>query len=352
MASPTEPRGTIPADLIDLGRLSDWMAGERLGRAPVEDPVLMSGGTQNVLVSFAHAGRRYVLRRPPRHKRSGSDEAMRREARVLAALSGTAIPHPRLVAACPDASVVGAAFYLMEPVDGFNPTVEIPPGYRSSLPWQHRLGLEMAIGIAELSHVDLCRAGLDDLSRAGDWVGRQVSRWRAQLDSYAELPGYQPGQLPAVDAIGAWLDRHRPAGWQRGLVHGDFHLANVMFSHRSPRLAAIVDWELVAAGDPLLDLGHLLATWPGPGVPAVTPVPLPGLPSSDDLVTAYAERSGRDLRDLPWYRVLACYRLAIILEGTHARAGAGQAPAATGDMLHGAAGRLLRRAAGEIRGAG
>jgi aminoglycoside phosphotransferase (APT) family kinase protein len=105
-----------------------------------------------------------------------------------------------------------------------------------------------------------------------------------------------------------------------------------------------VDWELSSLGDPLLDLGHLLVTWPGPDIAQSAVEPLPGLPPATELVSAYAQRSGRDLRDLPWFRVLAAYRLAIILEGSYARACAGQAPASVGDMLHGAAIRLLARA--------
>jgi aminoglycoside phosphotransferase (APT) family kinase protein len=45
-------------------------------------------------------------------------------------------------------------------------------------------------------------------------------------------------------------------------VHGDFHFANVLMAPAGDRLAAVVDWELATVADPMLDLGHLLATWP------------------------------------------------------------------------------------------
>ena len=96
-------------------------------------------------------------------------------------------------------------------------------------------------------------------------------------------------------------------------------------------------WELSTIGDPLLDLGWLLATWPSPEGPTPGSIglrPWDGFPTADELVQRYAERTTRDLSAIEWYGVLACYKLGIILEGTHARACAGKAPKATGDLLH------------------
>jgi aminoglycoside phosphotransferase (APT) family kinase protein len=99
-------------------------------------------------------------------------------------------------------------------------------------------------------------------------------------------------------------------------------------------LAAVVDWELATIGDPLLDLGHLLATWPTSGSGVAAGLGSLALPSPEDVVAQYAMGSSRELSDVGWYHVLACYRLGIILEGTNARADAGQAPREIGDLLH------------------
>jgi aminoglycoside phosphotransferase (APT) family kinase protein len=112
----------------------------------------------------------------------------------------------------------------------------------------------------------------------------------------------------------------------------------------------MVDWELATIGDPLLDLGHLLATWPGPGSPMA--VPGAGLPSRDEVIARYGAGSDRPLDDVDWYQVLACYRLGIILEGTHARAAAGQAPKEVGDLLHAHTVSLFAQAHALIGGAG
>ena len=131
-------------------------------------------------------------------------------------------------------------------------------------------------------------------------------------------------------------------------MHGDYHLANVLYRYDGPALAAIVDWEMCTIGDPLLDLGWLLATWPDPQEPAATVgaglAAAGGLPSPDEIVARYAEGSARDLSAIRWYGVLACFKLGIVLEGTHARAFAGKAPKPVGDMLHASTLGLFRRA--------
>ena len=194
---------------VDLSVLARWMDLRALGEGPLLDPTLIAGGTQNVLMRFTRAGRAYVLRRPPVHKRANSDETMRREARALAALAGTAVPHPALIAAEPDGEVLGAAFYLMEPVDGFNATLGLPSPFDADLGWQREMGLSMADAIAALAAVDHVAVGLGDLGRFEGWADRQVGRWRKQLDSYSELAGYPGPQIPGVDEVGDWLARQR-----------------------------------------------------------------------------------------------------------------------------------------------
>lgn len=338
----------MPADIpdvpgVDLAVLRRWMDSHGLGDGELERPELIAGGTQNVLLRFSRGGRQYVLRRPPLHKRANSDETMRREARALAALAGTEVPHPGLIAAEPDPEVLGASFYLMEPIDGFNATLGLPEPYATDRSWQHEMGLSMADAIAALSRVDHVAVGLGDLGRFEGWAERQVGRWRRQLDGYSELAGYDGPDLPGVDRVGQWLDAHLPSGARAGIMHGDFHFANVLMRRDRPALAAVVDWELVTIGDPLLDLGHLLATWPTASGPGVT-LDASGLPSPDEVVARYAAGSGRALDELPWYRVLACYRLGLILEGTHARACAGLAPKEIGDQLHAHTVALLEQA--------
>jgi aminoglycoside phosphotransferase (APT) family kinase protein len=333
---------------VDLVALAGWMDAHGLGSGPITDTELLVGGTQNILLRFTRTGRSYVLRRPPVHKRANSDETMRREARVLAALAGSDVPHPGLIAACVDEDVLGAAFYLMEPVDGVNPSEEMPERLAHDTDWQMRLGLAVVDGVAALGRVDLDARGLSDFGRAAGWLERQVPRWRKQLDSYAALANYPGPAIPYLDEVGEWLQKHRPARCHLGLLHGDVHFANVLIRRDAPELVAFVDWELATVGDPLLDLGHMIATWPGRPA-TVARIELPGLPAQDTVIERYTQQSGRDTSDIDWFIVLACYRLGIILEGSYARMHAGQATREVGERL-GAAARALFGQAHEITG--
>jgi len=339
-------------DLVDIAALRLWMDDQGLSGDAVTEVRALAGGTQNLLMRFRRGERDYVLRRGPRHLRRASNEVMRREARVLQALAGSAVPHPAFVAGPgePETGVAGeAVFYLMAPVDGFNPTAGLPALHAADAGIRHRMGLEVADAIARLGQVDHVAVGLADFGKPDGFLERQVPRWLAELDGYATLDGYPGPDIPGLDEVAIWLDANRPATWRPGVMHGDYHLSNVMIAPDGPEVAAIVDWEMCTIGDPLLDLGLLLATWPiGPRSGDVAGSPddslasvvtgalgtAGGLPTPDEIVRHYAERSDRDTGAVGWYTAMACFKLGIVLEGTHARACAGLASKPTGDMLH------------------
>lgn len=335
-------------ELIDLDVLARWMDARGLGEdAPIHGAEALGGGTQNILLRFTRAGRSYVLRRPPRRPRAESDEVMRREMRVLAALAGSDVPHPGFIAGEGDPAVLGTAFYLMEPVEGFNPTTGLPALHAGDPALRRRMGEALVDGIVALARIDPDAVGLSELGKLDGWVERQVGRWRAQLDGYAQFDGWTGyAALPDVDAICAWLEANQPATMRAGLIHGDYHLANVMYRHEAPELAAIVDWELASRGDPLLDLGWLTATWPDPAEAntRVSVTPWDGFPSMADVVERYLSATGRTAAEARWYTVLAPFKLGAILEGSHARACAGLTPRPIGDQLHAHTVSLFNRA--------
>ena len=330
---------------VDLEILAGWMDKQGLGSGAIANPQPLAGGSQNVLLRFTRSGRDYVLRRPPLHLRANSNETMRREARVLGALAGTEVPHPWLIAACPDEDVLGAAFYLMEPVTGFNPQNGLPETHHAAAV-QHRMGLAVVEGLAMLHGLDHAALGLADFGKADGFLERQVARWGSQLAGYAELAGWPgAGELGDVAGVAGWLETRRPESFTPGVLHGDFHLANVMFRADGPELAAIIDWELATIGDPLIDLGWLLATWPQQTDGGMLGVkPWNGFPTSGELVRHYAIRATRSVKEVDWYGVFACYKLGILLEGTYARACAGKAPQDVGERLHVRAQWLFARA--------
>ncbi len=347
----------------DMAAVADWMSRHGLGEGPITDVTEITGGTQNVMLRLRQGSRdgerEFVFRRGPRHLRPVSNSVILRETRVLRALAGTDVPHAGLVAVCEDTSVLGpsatdgAVFYLMEPVDGFNAGAGLPDLHAGDARIRHAMGLSMADAVARLGALDYRAVGLGDFGKPDGFLERQVPRWLSELESYSALAGYPGPDFGDVDAVAAWLREHQPRTFAPGIMHGDYHAGNVMFSRTGPEVVAIVDWEMCTIGDPLLDLGWMLATWCRPGHEPVLPNQLMaagGLATPVELVERYGANTTRDLSNIDWYTVMACFKLGIILEGTHARAAAGKAPKEIGDVLHTATVRLFRRAVAIMEG--
>jgi aminoglycoside phosphotransferase (APT) family kinase protein len=329
---------------IDWAVVESWLAARGVADGRVTEIEPIGGGTQNLMFGFQCGGIRFVLRRGPRHLRPHTNEALRREARVLGALADSGVPIPRLVAGEPDESVLGSVFYLMEPVDGFNPSVGLPPLHQSNAEMRRAMGFNAVDALLALGEVDAEQVGLGDLGKPQGFLERQVPQWLDMLDGYARFDGYPGHELPHVDELADWLTRHRPPTFLPGIMHGDFHMANLMFRNDGPQVAAIVDWEMCTLGDPLLDLGWLLATWPQDGASGLPGGGVADMPTRTELIAHYGATAQRSVEHALWYAVMASFKLAIVLEGTHARARAGKAPQAVGDMLHAIAIGLLDNA--------
>src|SRR5262245_6025498 len=165
------------AELVDFARLTAWMDEQGLPKGELGPVTSIAGGTQNVLLRFRRGGREYVLRRGPRHLRPVSNDVLRREGRLLEALAGSDVPHPRFIAGCFDATVMGGyVFYLMEPVEGFNPMTGLPALHKGDASIRRAMGLNAAEAIARLGRLDHEALGLGYLGRPEGFLERQVPR--------------------------------------------------------------------------------------------------------------------------------------------------------------------------------
>ena len=271
---------------------------------------------------------------------------MAREFRVLRALESTPVPHPTPVAMCADDSVIGAPFYVMARIDGFTPRIPLPSPFADDPAARHDMGIQVVEVLGQLARVDWEREGLVGFGKPDGYLDRQVDRWLGQLERVRER------ELPSVDEIASWLREHTPAMAQAGIIHGDYQLANVMFEHAAPaRVAAVIDWEQSTIGDPLVDLGWLLALWDEPGE-----VPVrggderrvnqeEGFPTRRELARRYAEVAQRDVDALGWYEVLALFKLACVLEGAYARFARGESTNPAHARLEAMVPNLFRSAA-------
>jgi aminoglycoside phosphotransferase (APT) family kinase protein len=304
---------------VDCEKLDAWI-GDRLpghGEPLTASRLGAVTGIANALFVIARGDHRWILRRPPTVKNDASASNTAREWRILSALNGTTVPHPEALLFCADEAVLGTPFLLMGVVDGFTPGFELAEPFASEPELRFDLAMAYVDGIAELSAVDWRARGLEGLGKPDGFLERQVPRWSAQLDRY------RTRDLPEFGFLTDWLVGNTPPMSPAGIIHGDYSPFNVMVARQAPaRLAAIVDWDTGTIGDPLLDLGHLLARWTEPGEEPVILVQaggFDGYPIRAQMAARYAERTGRDLTALPYYQALALFKLAIILEGRHAR---------------------------------
>jgi aminoglycoside phosphotransferase (APT) family kinase protein len=311
---------TLPP-LIDEAALEAYLDD----RLPGEGPIGVQrhqAGHSNETFFLSRGDHDWVLRRPPLGAFLPSAHDVLREFRVLDALKSTVARVPRTLLACEDESVIGAPFYLMEKVDGVVIRDQVPDAFTEE--HRGRIGDELVDALVELHSVDPAECGLDSFAKPTGYLERQLRRWNGQLE--LTIPHSRP--QPRLEEIGMWLRDKLPETQQTAIVQGDYKLDNVMFVSEPPaRLVAILDWEMSTLGDPIADLGWMISFWREPDDMSAEDLfrdasrvtEQPGFRARTELVERYAAATGRDVSKLPWYIVLAIWKLAILLEGSYAR---------------------------------
>ena len=191
--------------------------------------------------------------------------------------------------------------------------------------------------------------GLGEFGRPGNYFERQITRWDRQ---YRASPS---GPVPPIERLQAWLaDNIPPDDGATALCHGDFRLGNLLFHPHEPRVVAILDWELSTLGHPLADLTYHLSQRLAPGghFAQLSPESLPalGIPTQDEYVARYCERTGRsEAPELDYYLAFHLFRTAGIMFGIAGRARAGTAAGTQAAALGRIAGPLADRALGLAR---
>jgi aminoglycoside phosphotransferase (APT) family kinase protein len=304
--------------LLVLEPLAAFLDEHGLGTGPVTaEPV--GDGHSNVTYLVRREGREVVVRRPPRPPLPPSAHDVVREARLLRAIQGTAARVPEVLAVCEDEAVIGAPFYVMERIRGEVITKEVPAALDTPQE-RRRIGEQLIDALVEIHGVDW-QACLEGFGKPSGYLERQVRRF-AGLWEHSRTR-----EVEAVERVGAWLAEHIPESGPATIVHGDFRLGNTMFAADAPaRLCAVFDWEMATIGDPLADIGYMCATWSEAGDPPVGRFELgrvtraEGFPTRAELIARYEERSGREVRDLPWYTTLALWKSVVFMEGNYRRA--------------------------------
>ncbi|WP_051218445.1 phosphotransferase family protein [Nocardioides insulae] len=322
---------------LDLGRLGPWFAENVPGAGDSLSARHISGGKSNLTYEVSDGTTSWIIRRPPLGHVLATAHDMGREYTVMTALRDTPVPVPTTYARCQDESVTGADFYVMEKAAG------VPYRFATELEGLGKdrtrdLSSRLVDILAALHQVDPASVGLGEFGRPEGFLGRQVKRWKKQLEaSYSR-------DLPAADELHRRLAESIPAEQAPGIIHGDYRLDNVLTdsSGDSDEITAVIDWEMATLGDPLTDLALMILykrLGDQGGSTVADASSAPGFLSEQEIVDLYARTSTRDLSDFGWYLGLAAYKLGAILEGIHYRYINGQTVGPgfdkVGDSIHG-----------------
>ena len=309
---------------IDVGAITEWLSATVATQGALVVGSLkfdqITGGRSNLTFQVTdEAGNTWALRRPPTGHVLATAHDMGREHRVMSALAPTAVPVPKMVGFCPDDSVNGAPFYVMEWVDG---TVvrNRHAAEQFDLETRRKMAISTIENLVKIHKVDIDEVGLGDFAKREGYIERQLRRWRKQVDA-VESPT-DPLVITAHEQLVATMPEQGPAR----LVHGDYRLDNTIVDDEG-EVKAVLDWELTTLGDPLADLGAMLTYWTRPGDEAIAlddpPTLADGFLERDEVVAIYEETLGASVPDVGYYQAFATWRLACILDGVVDRYRAG-----------------------------
>lgn len=313
---------------FDVVALERWMEAHVDGFAGPLTVSQFKGGQSNPTYRLdTPSGRSFVLRRKPPGKLLPGAHAVDREARVMSALGAQGFPVPKVHRLCEDDNVIGTPFFVMDLVEG---RIVWEAGFPGLTPAERSAHFDaMNATIARLHSYDPQAIGLGDYGRATGFVERQVMRWSRQYETDIEA-----GRVPAMDRLVAWLrDNLPPDSGEGRVVHGDYRCDNMIFAPDQPRVVAVLDWELSTLGDPAADFVYHLMMYRMPagmftGLKGLDLAEL-GIPSEEDYVAAYCQRTGRsDLPHRDYLMLFVIFRLAAICHGIRGRLARGSASSA------------------------
>jgi aminoglycoside phosphotransferase (APT) family kinase protein len=307
-----------PGEQLDWDSLETYLRKHLPEAAGSFSVMQFPNGSANLtyLVRFGETD--LVVRRPPFGKIATAAHDMRREYNVLSLLHAAYPRAPLGLHYCADESVIGAHFLVSEYRSGVVVWDHVPDVLSVGQAPGRRIGLAVVDALADLHLVDPKECGLGDLGRPAGYLQRQVRGWQGRWEAVA-LDG-----RGTLDRVGELLARHLPESGTPALVHNDFKVDNCQFAVGDPdTVTSVFDWDMATLGDPLTDLGTLLNYWPdGPtpadGVPGLENV---GLPSRDEVVARYADRTGQTLSrgGVAWYEAFGCWKTAIIMQQLYVR---------------------------------
>jgi aminoglycoside phosphotransferase (APT) family kinase protein len=221
---------------------------------------------------------------------------------------------------CDDPSVIGAPFFLMERRPGVVVRDQVPEmfGRGNDAANNRKLSTVVIDTLVELHAVDAVAVGLEDLGHPDGFMQRQVDGWLGRWERARHEDN------PVADEVGGWLRSNLPRSGAPTLLHNDWRLDNMAVAPDDPgRCVAVYDWDMATRGDPLADVGTLMASWYEEGEERSTLAPMPttapGWLGRTEALRRYGELSGRDLTHIDWYVVFGTWKLGVVLQQIYIR---------------------------------
>ena len=281
------------------------------------------GGAANLTYrAYCRDGTEYVLRRAPLGDVAAGGHDMAREYRVLSRLWREFPLAPRAYHYCEDPDIMGKPFFVMERRNGHVVRRSWPTPLANDAVKQRIVAVSLVDALADLHAVEPGGVDLSSLGKPDGFVGRQIAGWTRRWYAAATRP------VPDMETVSELLERNVKPSQRVAILHNDYKLDNTMVGDDGS-LVAVLDWDMATLGDPLVDVGTLLAYWAQPGDPTyrvfgANAVGIGDVMSKDVVRERYALRSGLDLEHIRFYESLALFRIAVIIEQIYARYASGQ----------------------------
>jgi len=337
---------------FDRDRLAAYLRGKIPGAEGPMEVKQFRGGHSNLTYLLRFGPQEWVLRRPPLGPLVPTAHDMNREYRVLSRVWQAFPPAPRAVLLCEDPSIIGAPFFVMERRRGVLIKMREPlPAVIGDNPDTFRRISEVFIDtLAALHMVDYEKIGLGDIGKPAGFVERQITGWMGRWERA------KTQELPLMNKLGAWYLANMPPPQPPALLHNDFYLHNIMLDERDfGHITGVFDWEMATIGDPMVDFGLSLSYWRDPDDPedllelseGHAHTTKPGFLKRAQLAARYANKTGRDISSLPFYRSWAWWRNATVVQQIYVRFVRGQTTDPRFERM-GAHPPILARAAAQL----
>lgn len=310
---------------LDAETVTRWLRHQGVALDGLPVVTQFSGGASNWTYRLQYANRDLILRRPPAGTKAKGAHDMGREFTVQSALKPVFPYVPNMVAFCQDEAVIGAEFYVMDRIEGIIPRKNLPRGMTLTEAEAGTLCRNMLDRLIELHRVDVRGTELEKLGKGGGYVQRQIDGWCARWE---KVPTWNVLKFRDVQD---WLKANRPNDVANAVIHNDWRFDNLVLSAENPtEIIGVLDWEMATLGDPLMELGGIIAYWNEAGDDRIAqfmrrqPTHLPGMFTRRQVVDYYLEKTGLKCENWAFYEAYGLFRLAVIIQQIYYRYHHGQ----------------------------